>query len=291
MSINSFISMFDMPKESLQQRIKWLVYSFLLINFALYIKTDIVVATHTMKHGGTFLEWTRSFATTIDASAWVFLLIIFELETYALSEEQFTRTKAAIMMVIRIICYVFLVHTLYALAVYIYEINTGNVVQDVTNLCQLLGKDISYTANLVYSELDAINCKSLSAAKEFLYIDPPIFIIVTDAEALVVINELAWIDLIEAVTWLLILFSIEALVWLQDKGTITGSFFNGIKLAKLSFYLLLWCMFAWDEFMWIAGFFVIGMNLDQWSDEIKAKTEQYDESKAEQNSKTMNIAR
>ncbi len=277
-----FNSMFDLSSESFQQRIKWLIYSLLLINFVLYIKTDIVVATHTMKHGGTFLEWSRSFATTIDASAWVFLLIIFELETYALSDEQITRTRALLMAVIRIVCYVFLAHTLYALAVYIYEINAGNIVKDVSDLCQILGKDISYTANLVYSELDASNCKSLSSAKEFLYIDPPKFIIVTDAESLIVINQLAWIDLIEALTWLLILFSIEALVWLQDKGTITGSFFNGIKLTKLTLYLLLWSMagywiyrghymFAWDEFMWIAGFFVIGMNLDQWSDEIKAK--------------------
>ena len=207
-------------------------------------------------------------------------------------------------MVIRIICYVSLAHTLYAMAVYVYEINAGNVVNDVTNLCQILGKDISYTANLVYSELDANNCKSLSAAKEFLYIDPPKFIIVTDAEALIVINELAWIDLIEAVTWLLILFIIEIMVLLQDKGIVTGTFFKSLKLTKLMLYLLLWgalvywayrghYMFAWDEFMWIAGFFVIGMNLDQWSGEIKAKADQHDESKAdaEQSSETTNMAR
>ena len=163
--MNHFLSMFNMSKESLQQRVKWLVYSMLLINFALYFKTDIVVASHTMKHGGTFLQWSRTFATTIDASAWIFLLIIFELETYALSDEQITRSRAFLMAIIRIVCYVFLAHTLYALAVYIYEINSKNVVEGVSNLCQILGKDISYTANLVYSELDANNCKSLSAPK------------------------------------------------------------------------------------------------------------------------------
>jgi hypothetical protein len=30
-------------------------------------------------------------------------------------------------------------------------------------------------------------------------------------------------------------------------------------------------MFAWDEFMWVAGFFVIGMNMDEWKEEIIAK--------------------
>ena len=52
-------------------------------------------------------------------------------------------------------------------------------------------------------------------------------------------------------------------------------------------------MFAWDEFMWIAGFFVIGMNLEQWSDEIKAKAKQPDEIKAknEQPGETVNMVR
>ena len=71
-------SVFGLSKESLQQRIKWLVYSLLLVNFALYIKTDWIVASHTMRHGGSFLQWSRAFVTTIDESAWMFLLIIFE---------------------------------------------------------------------------------------------------------------------------------------------------------------------------------------------------------------------
>jgi len=27
-------------------------------------------------------------------------------------------------------------------------------------------------------------------------------------------------------------------------------------------------MFAWDEFLWIAGFYVIGLNLSEWREEI-----------------------
>ncbi len=281
--MNYFTAMFDLHNESLQQRIKWIVYSLLLINFALYIKIDWVVASHTMRQGGTILEWTRAFATTIDESAWIFLLIIFELETYALSDQQFTRTKTWIMNGIRIICYLSLAHTLYAIGVYLYQINTEIVVKDVTSLCQLVGKDISYMANLVYSELNSSNCKSLSTATQFLYIDPPKFIIVTDAEGLKVINQLAWVDMIEAITWLLILFMIEVLVLLQDRGTVTGTLFKGIKTTKLMLYMLLWgalvywlfrghFMYAWDEFMWIAGFFVIGMNLEQWQEEISTQS-------------------
>jgi len=280
--MNSIKARFNLPKLSIEQSIKWLVYSLLLINFALYFKIDLEVATHTMRHGGTFLEWTRSFATTIDESAWVLLLILFELETYVLSDEPLSRPKAFLMHSIRIICYISLAHTLYALAVYLYDINTAKVVKDVTSLCQLLGKDISFTSNLVYTELSANNCKTLSSATQFFYIDPPNFIITTDAQGIDNTGKLAWVDLIEAITWLLILFIIEMMVVLQDKGIVSGLFFNSLKVAKLMFYLILWAalvywlftghyMFAWDEFMWIAGFFVIGMNMDLWQDEIIAK--------------------
>ena len=273
---------FDLPNISFQQIIKWLVYSLLLINFAFYFKIDLEVAAHTMRRGGTFLEWTRSFATTIDESAWVLLLVLFELETYVLSDEPLSRPKAFLMHSIRIICYVSLAHTLYAVVVYLYEVNTATVIKDVSNLCQLLGKDISYTANLVYTEINANNCKTLSNATEFVYLDPPNFIIVTDTQAINVINELAWVDLIEAVAWLLILFIIESLVLLQEKGIATGTLFNTLAATKIVLYLLLWSalvywiyrghyIFAWDEFMWIAGFFVIGMNMDQWRDEIIAQ--------------------
>ncbi|NQY63950.1 MAG: hypothetical protein HRT38_09500 [Alteromonadaceae bacterium] len=277
--MKSLYSMLDMPKETLQQRIKWIVYSLLFINFILYFKTDWQVATHTMRHGGTLLEWSRAFATTIDESAWMFLLIIFESETYILSDEPLSRFKAFLMHSIRIICYLSLAHTLYALAVYLYDVNTAQVIKDVSSLCQLLGKDISYTANLVYTELNANNCKSLSSATQFLYLDSPKFLIVTDNQNIDVINQLAWVDMIEAVTWLLILFTIEMVVRLQDKGTASGVFLNSLNLTKTIMYILLWSalvywlyrghfMFAWDEFMWIAGFFVIGTNLDQWRDEI-----------------------
>ena len=68
------------------QLIKLVVYSLLLINFALYVRNDLVIAAHTMRNGGPLIEWTRAFATTIDESAWIILIILLELETYVLSD-------------------------------------------------------------------------------------------------------------------------------------------------------------------------------------------------------------
>lgn len=152
-------------------------------------------------------------------------------------------------------------------------------IADITNLCQLLGRDVSYAANLLYTELDASNCASLANSSQFFYIDPPEFIIVTDSEDLVVERQLAWVDIIEAVTWLLILFTIEATVWLQDRNIGRGALLSSLNKTKFLLYGLLWLaiaywiyrghlMFAWDEFVWIAGFIAIEMNVVEWRHEI-----------------------
>ena len=261
------------------QLLKLVVYSLLIFNFFLYIRDDFVTSSHTLRSGSTFLEITRSFATTIDESAWITLLLLFELETYLLSDDPLSRSKALLMQVIRLICYVSLAHTLYAWFGNLMELYASVPIEGVTSLCQMVSEDVSYAFNLVYTEINQSNCASLSTATQFFYVDPPTFLIVEDHAGLVIEKQLAWIDLFEAITWLVILFTIEVAVWLQDRNIGKGFIFKVLKATKLSLYSLLWTavaywiyrghyMFAWDEFVWIAGFTAIEMNMVEWRKEI-----------------------
>ena len=262
-----------------RQTIKWSVYALVIINFGFYIRNDWVIAGHTLYAGSSLLEVSRAFATTIDESAWIILLLLFELETYLLSDEPLSRTKTLLMQGVRVVCYISLAHTLYAYGVYLTEIYASVPIEGVTNLCQLIEEDLSYAFNLAYSEINSSNCASLSSANQFFYVDPPTFFIVEDAAGLAIEKELAWIDMFEAIIWLLILLSIEVAVWLQDRNVGQGIIFKGLGIAKLCLYSLLWAaagywiyrghyMFAWDEFVWIAGFVAIEMNIVEWRDEI-----------------------
>ena len=262
-----------------RQTIKWSVYALVIINFGFYIRNDWVIAGHTLYAGSSLLEVSRAFATTIDESAWIILLLLFELETYLLSDEPLSRAKTLLMQGVRVVCYISLAHTLYAYGVYLTEIYASVPVEGVTNLCQLIEKDLSYAFNLAYSDINSSNCASLSSANQFFYVDPPTFFIVEDAAGLAIEKELAWIDMFEAIIWLLILLSIEVAVWLQDRNVGQGIIFKGLGIAKLCLYSLLWAaagywiyrghyMFAWDEFVWIAGFVAIEMNIVEWRDEI-----------------------
>ena len=262
-----------------RQTIKWSVYALVIINFGFYIRNDWVIAGHTLYAGSSLLEVSRAFATTIDESAWIILLLLFELETYLLSDEPLSRTKTLLMQGVKVVCYISLAHTLYAYGVYLTEIYASVPIEGVTNLCQLIEKDLSYAFNLAYSDINSSNCASLSSANQFFYVDPPTFFIVEDAAGLAIEKELAWIDMFEAIIWLLILLSIEVAVWLQDRNVGQGIIFKGLGIAKLCLYSLLWAaagywiyrghyMFAWDEFVWIAGFVAIEMNIVEWRDEI-----------------------
>ncbi|MCP4274569.1 MAG: hypothetical protein GY781_21805 [Gammaproteobacteria bacterium] len=270
----------DISKIDIKQLIKLVVYTLLLINFVFYIRDDWVIAAHTMRNGGSFLDWTAAFATTIDESAWILLLLLFELETYVLSDEPLPPVKAFAMHTIRLVCYVSLTHTIYAYSIAAYDVHNVAPIAGINNLCQLAGDEISFAYNLLYTELDAQACTSLSSSTQFFYIDPPENIVVTGAAGLEIEQQLAYVDIIEAITWLVILLAIEMTVRLQERGISKGQFITILNRAKFMLYSVLWLaifywsyrghyMFAWDEFVWIAGFVAIEMNVVEWRNEME----------------------
>jgi hypothetical protein len=71
------------------------------------------------------------------------------------------------------------------------------------------------------------------------------------------------------------------MVRLQDRGITRGPLVSVIKGSKLVLYTGLWAMaawwaslghlyYAWDEALWIVGFFAIESNMKEWKDEIEA---------------------
>jgi hypothetical protein len=263
---------------NMRQFIKLAVYSLLLINFGLYIVDDWSIARHTLHSGSTLLDLTAAFATSIDELAWFALLFLFELETYLLSDEAFTKFRLALMHGIRIVCYLFLTHTLYSYAVAVSDLEEAASPGEAVTLCDLADTEISFGHNLEYTELTPANCHTLSQEKTLYLIEDGQ--VVTDASGLVIERELLWIDLLEAITWLFILLCIEVVVRLQDKGITHGAAIRTATWAKLALYGLLWLaaaywiyrghyMFAWDEALWILGFMAIGMNIDEWKKEIE----------------------
>jgi len=241
---------------------------------------DIEQAQHTFHSGWRWYDWTSNFATTLDELGWFVLLFLLELETYVLSDHAFTRGRVVAMNAIRLICYVAIGHAVFAFGEYLVDL-AGATHHVDTALCAFANDSLSFTRNLEYWELDASNCGTLSAGNEFYIFSQGQ--VISDAAGMTIELELAWVDLVEVVVWLFILFFIELRIRLQDRGISSSRLLSFATTTKGVLYGILWCLaaywayrghwiFAWDEALWILGFMAIGMNLSDWRKEIAQST-------------------
>jgi len=274
----SLIEIFTRKARDWHVWIKWTVYTLLLINFGYYLWEDWTVAAHTLRQGGSFLEWTAAFVGSIDESAWFILLALFELETYAIPEEAFTPALERSLHIGRFACYVFLAHGIWAYTVNLVDLERKvTVLPGIENLCELVGHEASYASTMDYTLIDADNCAQLSGSTRFYQMVVPS--VVTDDRGLRIEKELGWADLLEAAVWLLIVLTIEIEVRLQNRAITGGAMMHSTNVAKVLLYGLLvlvmayWAfrglwVYAWDEFLWVAGFAVIEMNVVEWREEL-----------------------
>jgi hypothetical protein len=260
-----------------QQVVKWTVYTLLLLNWALYIREDWLNAQHTLRNGGGLLDWTGAFGTSLDEAAWFGLLALWELETYALSEHAWTRFVRGLFLAIRGVCYVFLAHTVFAWGTTWVELRNLQPSDEITHLCELEGKGISFTRNLDYTLIDEVNCAGLTVGPDLFFVDNSA---VTDRAGLAIERRSTWFDLQDAITWLLVMFTIEIGIWLHERNITGGALMLVSQLGK-AFYAVLfldaayWAwmgqwLYAWDQLLWIGGFWAIEFNLKEWREAIDA---------------------
>ena len=276
MATTSFYSNWNPHK--LQQAFKWVVYLLLFVNFCFYIKEDWSAANYTLGQGAELGQWFSAFATTIDETAWLILLIMLELETYVLDDEQFTPRVTILLHAIRVICFTMIAYTIFAFGQYVIEVRETLPVENVTNLCQLADKDLSYTYNLDYHEVTGSSCGTLSPDTKFYWVAGDD--VVADAEGLRLERQLAWADFAEVVIWLVIIIAIELVVGMQDRGISRGIATTVLNWTKLLGYSLLlslgvyWAwlghtLYLWDTMLWVGGFVAIEMNLSEWRGELE----------------------
>jgi hypothetical protein len=247
------------------------------VNFGYYLVEELYIASHTLRQGGTFLDWTRELATSIDLLGWFGLLFMFEMETYSLSEETLEKkTVRWSLHTVRLVCYILLAHTVYARVTTLNDFHQVVQATEVTNLCQVADQEISFGENYRYTIIDQSNCSELSEDSEFFYLEPSV---ITDSEGHRLEKKHLVVDLIDAVTWLLVVWAIELAVWLQNRGIAGGRLMLITHAAKVFYFVLFlhagfWVytghwLYAWDQFLWIAGFWVIEKNLSEWREEIR----------------------
>jgi len=264
------------------QLIKWTVYSLLLANFFYYAWDEWTMAQHSLRQGGSLHDWMVAFTTTIDEMAWFGLLFLWELETYWLPYDWHKPWAKRAMTALRLICYVFIVNTVVSRAADFNFIANVQPLADINSPCQLPEQEWSYTHNLDYTLIERSNCGSLSGDTQFFAVDSTA---ITDTAGLKLERFSRYIDLQDAITWLLVMLSIEIAIWLQAREITGGPLMLASYAAKVFYGLLFfhaatWAwnghwVYAWDQALWIVGFFAIEMNVKDWREELQEEEEEH----------------
>ena len=262
------------------QLFKYAVYALLAFNVYLFFDEELAAAAVQFPDGIALLDIIEAYSATIDTFAWVVLLLMFELETYVLDDERFTRPVTWTLHSLRAICYVFIIYAFYGYMQNLAFVRDVLPLAGVTDLCALLPGEWSWAATLdEYWPIAAENCGSWSNASAFVqFRDMPA---VVDAAGHIEIVRLAWVDVINAAVWLLVVVVLEIDVRLQEHNRYEGLALrasNGIKFVLYSALLIAAIYWGfkgdfvdfWDAFLWLVAFVFIELNVFEWREEEKA---------------------
>lgn len=260
-------------RSQLFQVFKYAIYALLTLNIFLFFAEESAAARLQFDGGVALSQIIEAYAATIDTLAWVVLLLMFELETYVLDDRHFTRRVIWTLQLVRILTYTVIVYSFYGYIVNLMFYDGAATLPGVSDLCAL-ADGWSYTVDLdQYAAISAETCAGYSQAGAFLQL--PGMPAVVDAEGLVAIKLLAWVDVINAGVWLLIVLVLEIDVRLQERGRYAGVALKASNMSKVLFYLVLMLAAVywgfkgdfidfWDAFLWLVAFFFIEMNVVEW---------------------------
>ena len=264
-------------RYTLYQVFKYTLYIFLSMNvywfFVEEFQANLLLYPDGVQPGDLY----DAYVATIDTAAWVVLLLMFELETYILEDDHFTRPVRYSLHALRVLCYALIIRAFFGYVGNLLSVQDVSVLAGVTNLCSLVSDNWSYSHDFEeYTLLTAANCASFSSASSFLeFADARA---VVDASGHSAIVWLAWVDVINAAVWLLVVLVLEIDVRLQEKNRLEGLSLRASNITKVILYATLfgaavyWGIYGdfvdfWDAFLWLLAFFFIEMNVVEWRQE------------------------
>lgn len=267
----------NISRENVFQLFKYTVYALLTLNVYLFFAVEWAAASHRFVNGVALEDIIEGFAASIDTAAWVVLLLMFELETYVLSDEQFSRRVTWTLHGIRATCYAFIVYAFYGYVSKLLFLFDAVPLANVSDLCSLVANQWAYAVDFdEYEVITAANCATVSTATSFFQLSG--LTAVVDALGLRDITRLAWVDVINSAVWLLVVMVLELDVFLQEKNRLEGMILRVSNSSKFALYSLLllaaiyWGVKGdfidfWDAFLWLLAFVFIELNVFEWRQE------------------------
>ncbi len=247
------------------------------VNVYLFGREEYLAALLQFPSGITLNNFVEAYAATLDTAMWLVLLLMFELETYVLEDRHFTRPVRLTLHSVRALAYFFILYAFYGYIVNVTFAYDVMPLADVSSVCTLVAGDWSYAVDLdEYVAITAENCASLTSNAAFMQFGSLPALV--DLPGLVDIQRLAWVDAINAFTWILVVLVLEMDVRLIEANRFEGRIVRVSYVLKVTLYatLLIAAVYwgfkgdfvdFWDAFLWLLAFFSIEMNVRKWQQE------------------------
>ena len=261
----------NIKAEHMFQLFKYSIFALITVNLFYFIFEEMSASAHTFREGMSITDMANAFATSIDTVAWFALLVIFDLETYVLSEKTLKGRLKWVLSGIVAVCYVFII------IAFLGFVHKMGMVYDFVAIagaaCDQLGIIPSYAMTLdEYRDLTAEACAAMGNAP--IYVNASGSIIATE-DVLSMMKKLTMTDVINSGTWLLVVLVLQVDVIMQLRGDLSDRFYKISLWAKGLIYttLVICCAYwtylgsginAWDSFLWIVAFVFIELNLFKW---------------------------
>ena len=264
-------------RYTLYQVFKYALYIFLSMNVYWFFVEEFQANFLLYPSGVQLGDLYDAYAATIDTAAWVVLLLMFELETYILEDHHYSRPVTISLHVLRAVCYALIIRVFFGYIGNLQSVLDVSVLAGVTDLCSLVSDNWSYSHDFEeYTLLTAANCASFSSAGSFLEFADARAVVNTSGHTAIV--WLAWVDVVNAAVWLLVVLVLEIDVRLQEKNRFEGLALHASNITKVILYAILfvaavyWGVYGdfvdfWDAFLWLLAFFFIEMNVVEWRQE------------------------
>ncbi len=267
------------PKYMIYLVFKYTIYAWLTYNiFAFYMEESAaMLSTH--PEGLSLGNFIEVFPATLDTLAWVILLLLFEWETFWASDETLKGSARYPLFLLKALCYGSIVFSWYG---YIDSLLYYKDVVTITvaNACDFVSQGYSVLTTVdEYEPLTAETCAVMSNTELYKLTNDTIIATPASYEEAV---SLAWIDVINSSTWIIVVLALEADVYMQLKGTLTDMrmkvsyYFKGMLYLALLYCAVIWSLDsdfldASDAFLWLLAFFMIEMNVFEWHEEVEAE--------------------
>ena len=254
-------------REQWFQWSKYLIYALLFANIFAFFGEELAAADHMLKGDWTLGLFIETFPATIDTVAWVALLLMFELETRHLNPQIMTVAVKRTLLIARVLCYGLILSAFGGYTEKLVEIDSARAI-GAAEFCSDVNPDFKLRRGLddfeMVGEEICRNDRVLRRHDEQRWVAT-----IEDYERF---KGLAWIDVLNAAAWLVIVAMLEFEVRTGLRARASRRSVNALNAIKGMLYLglvgfaIYWGIDGepidfWDAFLWIVAFVYIERNL------------------------------